>query len=184
MSETLYVRPLVADVCVQRFDCGNGLINTSLACDAYYKHLAKKASTTEVALKTDTGFQTVAYCSLSVIMFGVVEEDEEEISYPAVHIDIIGVDRDSQGKGYGTQLLRYIIQRIGNFSQFACIRYVLLDAIKDKYTWYEERGFLALNVEDLENDEPTIQMFMDLRDDNLLQSYFEEKGGEKDDTGN
>lgn len=60
----------------------------------------------------------------------------------------------------------------------------MLDAIKDRYTWYEERGFLALNVEDLQNDKSTIQMFMDLRDDSLLQSYFEEQGGEQDDTGN
>lgn len=184
MSETLYVRPLTASVCAQSFDCGNGSINTSLTCDAYYKHLAKKASTTEVALKTDAGFQIVAYCSLSVIMFGVAEEDEEEIAYPAVHIDIIGVNRDKQGRGYGTQLLRYIIRRVREFSQFACIRYVLLDAIKDRYTWYEERGFLVLNVEDLQNDESTIQMFMDLRDDSLLQSYFEEQGGEQDDTRN
>jgi len=70
--------------------------------------------------------------------------------------------------------LNYIVSKSREISEFCGCRYLILDAVKDKAEWYRNRGFEFFDESDMQNDEPTIKMYFDFKDAELVLDYFEE----------
>ena len=82
-------------------------------------------------------------------------------NYKAINIEVICIDKRYQGKNIGTTVLGYIINNAKEVSNFIGCRYLILDALKDRVGWYENRGFSYFAKEDMKNDCPTIKMYID-----------------------
>jgi hypothetical protein len=53
-------------------------------------------------------------------------------------------------------------------------RFIVLDAIKEKWTWYKNKfEFEHLFEEDLEADSEIVTMIADLYDQDLVERYYE-----------
>ncbi len=48
------------------------------------------------------------------------------------------------------------------------VRLIVLSALKERYEWYLKNGFQAIREEDLQNQEETIEMFMDMLQEKQL----------------
>ncbi|MEQ8198282.1 MAG: hypothetical protein ABRQ27_09795, partial [Clostridiaceae bacterium] len=100
-------------------------------------------------------------------------EDDKD-TYYAIDLKVLGIDVSHQGKNIGTNVLNYIVSKSREISEFCGCRYLILDAVKDKAEWYRNRGFEFFDESDMQNDEPTIKMYIDFKDAELVLDYFEE----------
>ena len=91
----------------------------------------------------------------------------------SLHLQYIMIDKNYQEKGIGTVVLKHIISNAKELSSELPIRFLTLDAVSDKYKWYEERGFLPINDEDVDKGSLEIRMYLDCMDDKSeLEQYI------------
>lgn len=159
------VATLDHDINVANFNFGNGSIAIKLR-NAYYLQLMRKASSKEILINN----KCVGYYIISISSV----DSDDTTSYYAIKLDILCIDVDYQNQNIGTEVLKNIISDAIEFSDFAGCRYLVIDALKGKFEWYYERGFIPFNENDLKNDNPTIKMFIDFRDNDLVNEYADE----------
>ena len=164
----LQIEEINASHNLDEFICSNKSLETYLKRNAYYENIMKFANTKIVTING----KIVAYFTIE---FKNIEIDEEDIkeTYPAIYLKCLATDKDYENKGIGTSLLKYITVQSQEIANFIGCRCLLIDALADKVSWYQDRGFQYLDEENNEID-ITVPMFIDFRDSDLLIDYFEE----------
>ena len=153
---------------LDEFTCVNKSLDTYLKRDAYYEHIMKFTNTKIVTIEG----RIIAYFTIEFKNIEIKEEDFIE-TYPSIHLKCLAIDKEYENKGIGTYLLQYITVQSMEIAKFIGCRCLLINALADKASWYEDRGFQYLD-EDIKNGDITIPMFIDFRDSDLLIDYFEE----------
>lgn len=160
-------------------DCGNASIN-SLITESYYTTILQHAYCYIVSYKDRVvGTYMLKFTKIEL---NICPEDiadyRSEICTDcfSVHIKYIAVDKSYQGKGIGTFIMQYIIKSVMQLCEKWPVRLITLDALKEKYKWYLELGFLPFNEKDIDDDSATISMYMDcLLNQDEVNTYCERK---------
>ena len=129
------------------FDCDNPQINT-LIKGSFFNYVNQIAYTYEMCMDdTPLGYYMI---QLKSINSGIPEEISDywdaslEMSVPCLYIHLIAIDKKYQKQGYGKLLMKHIISTVFNMIEYVPIRMILLKAVADKVTWYEQLGFTKL----------------------------------------
>lgn len=158
------------------FDCGNASIN-SLIHESYFPTILQHASCYVACYKKKAvGFYMLKFRKI------LLEECPEDIAdfrgmfgdCFSVHIEYIAVQKEFQNMGIGKKLLLKINRDVRELCKIWPVRLITLDALKEKYEWYQEIGFRPFNESDMENEDVTIRMFLDcLLDVETVNNYCE-----------
>lgn len=161
---TLEYIPLEGEDVLQGFDCGNASVN-ALVAESFYPHLLKQSRTYQVKLQN----QTVGFYSLSVRGISLLNSDApvaefyfKEPSFGAICLDYLAVDARIHGRGIGSAILHSVITQARELAKDWPIRLFVLDALREKVSWYRDRGFDALIRADLDKKTETVGMYLDL----------------------
>lgn len=154
---------------LDEFICSNNSLDTYLKNEAYYEHIMKFATTKIVTIND----RIVAYFTIEFKNIEIKEDEITEI-YPTVHLKCLAVDKVYKNNGIGTILLQHITVEAEQISKFVGCRCLLINALSDKVSWYQDRGFQFLDEDSRKQDDITVPMFIDFRDYNLIIDYFEE----------
>lgn len=175
--DKLFIKRVQSEPVLDEFNCGNGSINGQIR-DGYYISLLKQAYAYEVCI----GKQVIGYYRISITP--LIYEDEsyyiESVGngYSAIKLDYLAIDREYQDRGNGTAVLKYITKQTEKYSESLPIRFLTLDALREKVSWYEKRGFKLYNEQDLVESSETIAMYMDFCDIYKVKDYSDSFGVE------
>lgn len=148
--EIVYFDPKKHDVA--GFDCDDLDLNDFLKNDAW-KYQADHISHTRLAFlgKDLVGYVTLlADCVIlqtrekKRALKEAKEFHQTVLTFPAVKIGRLGVQREYQRSGVGTQLLKYVVGlvvRLNRDLNIGC-RLITLDAYPKSVSWYEKKGFV------------------------------------------
>lgn len=149
-----------------KIQISNGSIKNKLRL-SYIDSLSKVSATQKImigeevigyfVIKTDIFTYDKAYENLETEEF---EENEQKFSM--IVLDLICIDEKYQNRSYGTTVLKYIIKKSKKISEFAGIRFLLVDALYEKVNWYSDNGFIA--IQEVDELHPTVKMIIDFRD--------------------
>lgn len=163
MGKLEYV-PLEDERVLQGFDCGNPSINAFVA-QSFYPHLLKQSQVYQVKLQN----QIVGFYSISIGAVSLQKSDADVAKYyfkephfGAVCLDYIAVDARIHGCGIGTTILGSVITKARELAENWPVRLLVLDALWERRSWYQDRGFEALTRAELEEPAETIGMYLDL----------------------
>ncbi len=95
--------------------------------------------------------------------------DESEKEYGILKLKYIIIDERYRNQHVGTAILNSIIRYADQASKQVPIRFLVLEALKEKCQWYEGLGFQYLP--ESENDS-TVLMFMDFINKEQLDDYL------------
>lgn len=153
---------------LRNFSCGNGSMDFFLQVEAYPSHITRKSSTTLVfSQKQVVGYYTLQHTLLSSLI------DDPTISKEQQVLDIarLAVHDKFQNKGIGVEIVNHILHMAIQLNE----RYIVLDVLKEKWTWYQNKfKFENLFEVDLINESSFVTMFMDLYDQDLIEEYYDE----------
>lgn len=160
---------------MDEFNCGNSSIEQQIKY-AYYSSLLQAGYAYEVVLNNKiVGYYMI---TLTTLHSSNLPPDLQQYyaidnqRFPAVEIVYLAIRKDFQNRRIGTNVLKTIIKIIRNWCNQIPIRFIVLDALKEKMPWYEQHGFFA--IEKPETDKPTVKMFLDcIIDREKLESYIE-----------
>ena len=153
------------------FKCENTSINNYLYHDSYYKHISKLNRTKLVIDNNDNilAFYTITTCELKTL-----DISNDIVYLPVYELEYLAVDLKYTGNKLGTNILQKIILDTEQYSQEFGGCYLILRALKDKVKWYLDRGFVHI-VDKGHNDPNTTPLYWNLRDEELIDSYFDEE---------
>ena len=158
------------------FSCGNSSID-QLVANSFYPNQYRQI----MAYKMSMCNHCVGFFSVSVVGISLENSDASvaeyfynEPSFAAVKLDYIAVDKRIQRNGIGTTTLEYIVQEARKLYKGWPVRLLVLDAVRDKVGWYEERGFEPINKADMDKISPTVAMYLDLMPDDEKNVIIEE----------
>jgi predicted GNAT family N-acyltransferase len=80
-------------------------------------------------------------------------------SYPAVKIGRLAVNKNYKGRGYGTNIIAFMIDSFLTKNKTGC-RFITVDAYKESLAFYEKTKFKYLTEKDRDKD--TRLMYLDL----------------------
>lgn len=180
---TLQIRPIGIDSETVRFDCGNPSIEDRIK-HTYYASLLQEGYGYEIVANQ----QLIGYYMITFTMLNgdrIPVEDQQYSSgvyqclrYAAVEITYLAIDKRYQGKNIGTTVLKAIIKDVRSWCHRLPIRFIMIDALKEKEKWYADRGFFTVN-----GDSPdagncaTVKMLIDcLCNQDGLNKYLLESG--------
>lgn len=158
------------------FDCGNSSIN-SLIVESYFPTILQHGYAYQVSCQgVVLGYYMIKFRNIKL------DSCPEEISdYKStiisdccsVHISYIAINKKYQNKSIGTSLLNIIIKRVLDLCREFPVMLLTLEALKDKYDWYINKGFKPFDGNELDNSCPTINMYMlCILDQNLVDNYY------------
>lgn len=67
--------------------------------------------------------------------------DYDDNIYPVICLKCLSVDSRYQANGIGSTIIQYITPQCKELSEFIGCRCLIIDAIKEKESWYKDRGF-------------------------------------------
>lgn len=152
------------------FSCGIPSID-ELIRSSYAKTIFKQALAYNIVVD---GF-TVGNCMVKFVR--LLDEDadyyERDKEFIALEISYLAIDQRLQRHGLGTQALKILITNAKKIADFLPVRFLVIDAFKDKEGWYFQSGFRFYpKAEDLRHPD-TVPMRMDLINRNLAEKYAE-----------
>jgi len=184
MRTKLHTAKLTSNVPPHSFTCGNSSIDEKIS-NSYELTLLQHAYAYQVIISNTI----VGYYMLKLRRIDLENclIDNEEISDYYVtpctecfsmHLEYIAVATVYQHRGIGKTLMGIIIKYLQNLSQSVPIRLLTLSALREKYDWYRQIGFLPFSQSELDSTSPTIEMYMDLLiDKNRFDEYYNKCGG-------
>lgn len=160
----LKISMIAEEIPIDRFDCGNQSIN-SLVSKSYFPTILQHAYAYSFSYDhTILGYYMLVF---KQIPLDKCPEDVAEYrsdlfdSCYSVHIEYIAVNKCFQNRGIGHNILRMVAKNVFSLCRHLPIRLITLDALKDKYSFYKNLGFTALNDSDMDNESSTIFMYQD-----------------------
>ncbi len=163
---------------IKPFDCGDTDLNGFLLEDdslvSNARHHAKELLAVTYLIEDEEKEQTIAYFSLlndkierNITDNAAWNRLSREIpnikrrkTQPAVKIGRLAVSKEYQGQGWGPKIVNFLKYWFTNNNKTGC-RYITVDALANKASWYEKNGFKVL-VTPQEGDE-TVLMYYDLK---------------------
>lgn len=168
--DRLLIKRVQAEPDLEGFNCGNGSINKKIR-DGYYLSLLKQAYAYEICIED----AVIGHYRVSIATFDYEDEDYNvdsvENKYSAVKVDYLAIDLKSQNRGNGTAVLEYITKWANKYSTSIPIRFLALDALREKVSWYQNRGFKVYEDAELNRNTETVAMYMDFCDAETLKAY-------------
>lgn len=153
---------------LRNFSCGNHSMDFFLQAEAYPSHIVRDSSTTLVFYQNQIiGYYTLQHTPLSSLI------NDPDISKEQLVLDIarLAVHKNFQNKGIGIKIVNHILHMAIQLNE----RYIVLDALKEKWTWYQDHfKFESLFEVDFINGSSFVTMFMDLYDQDLIKQYYDE----------
>ena len=144
------------------FTCGLSYIDEYIK-NAYYPNICGH----EYLYCCYENDEIVGYCSISIRE--VEDKYIERVSkdyysddtryFATFYIRYIAVDINKQNNKIGTKFLKMIILYMKNYIKSFPVRFIILEALKDKIDWYEKIGFQIIDKEE-KNDNK--KMYYDL----------------------
>ncbi|MGG1650412.1 GNAT family N-acetyltransferase [Paenibacillus sp. NRS-1775] len=152
---------------LKKFRCGNGSMDLFLETEAYPSHIERESSTTLVYIDTKlVGYYTLRHINLSSLYADITPEVEIGV----LDIARLAVDRGFQEKGIGKEIVNNIFRMAIQLNE----RFIVLDAIKEKWTWYKDNfEFDNLFEDDLADNSDIVTMIADLYDKDLVERYYD-----------
>jgi len=155
------------------FSCGIPSID-ELIRGSYAKTIFKQALAYNIVVD---GF-TVGNCMIKFVR--LLDEDadyyERDKEFIALEISYLAIDHRLQQHGLGTRALKILIANARKIADRLPVRFLVIDAFKDKENWYFQSGFRFYpKVKDLRYP-GTVPMRMDLINRNLAEKYTESFG--------
>jgi GNAT superfamily N-acetyltransferase len=154
------------------FDCGRADVNAYLTESA--KSYDKQFLSVTYLLESAT--RTIAFISLTndritiestpitgrwkKYFYEYLPIGKKYISYPAVKIVQLGVDKNFQHQNVGTALIDFVKKWLINNRYTGC-RFLTVEGIKESLPFYEKNGFYYMTNDDV--DSATRIMYYDLR---------------------
>ncbi|MFR1562715.1 MAG: hypothetical protein ACLST7_12340 [Oscillospiraceae bacterium] len=161
---TLECVPLRSEIALRGFDCGNASINEKVR-KSFYPHLLKQSRTYQIKMQN----QTVGFYSLSVMSVNLAQSDASIAEFysnrqgvGAISLDYIAVDARIQNHGIGSTILNSVIARVKELARDWPVRLFILEALRERVSWYLDKGFDALDSADLDGNSGTVWMYFDL----------------------
>ncbi|QLG38722.1 GNAT family N-acetyltransferase [Paenibacillus sp. E222] len=153
---------------MKNFKCGNGSMDLFLEVEAYPSHIERESSTTLVYYdNTLVGYYTLRHIKLSSLLKSISPEEDRDV----LDIARLAVDTRIQGQSVGTKIMENIIKMAIQLNE----RFIVLDALKEKWRWYASKfNFEPLFEDDLNDDGELVTMLIDLYDEELIERYYEE----------
>ena len=157
---------------IKPFSCGDKSLDDFLFEDAKYFYDEFIANT--FILEDET--ETLAYFSLlndkissSTVPKNLWRKLRKEFphekhfsSYPAVKIGRLAVSEHHQGEHLGSMLIRAIKEMLLRRASIGACRFITVDALVGKQSFYEKNGFRLLQSE-IPEDADTVLMYFDLK---------------------
>lgn len=155
------------------FSCGIPSID-ELIRGSYAKTIFKQALAYNIVVD---GF-TVGNCMIKFVR--LLDEDadyyERDKEFIALEISYLAIDHRLQQHGLGTRALKILIANARKIADRLPVRFLVIDAFKDKENWYFQSRFRFYpKVKDLRYP-GTVPMRMDLINRNLAEKYTESFG--------
>lgn len=172
---TIKISKMQADVGIETFDCGNASINSLIYKSCYPTVLQHAYAYVAQFEETIVGVYMLKFMKIDLSSCPEdISDYQSDICSDcfSIHIKYIAVSKDLQGQRLGSSLLALIIRYVRKLCEKWPVRLITLDALKDKVDWYKLFGFVPFNENDMEDNEPTIKMYLDcLLDPDLLNRY-------------
>jgi len=157
---------------ISNFDCNNGSMNAYLRENAIDDALSMRDEGCTTILIDDN---SCIYAYYTILPSEIILSDDDICK--CLHISRIATSKDIQRKGLGERLVRDIF----NIAKRVGYRFISLDSLPNKVTWYEKIGFIPfediniqLSFEEI--NEPSIcdlvYMYFDLQDTESLKEYL------------
>ncbi|MFU2204255.1 GNAT family N-acetyltransferase [Streptococcus hyovaginalis] len=141
---------------IEHFDCGNERINKEMRNLVTHPEVKRLLA---LVNETDKILGCMAY---SLATTSLIQKGENPISrFPVLNIDLLGVAKNYQGNGYGTQLIVSALRMALTVNFLIPLHGVHLEALEEAVEFYERLGF-----EDLGNYYPgrqQTQMFFSIK---------------------
>jgi GNAT superfamily N-acetyltransferase len=169
---TLKLNRLSEEMALKPFDCGRADVNAYLTESA--KSYDKQFLSVTYLLESAT--RTIAFISLTndritiestpitgrwkKYFYEYLPIGKKYISYPAVKIVQLGVDKNFQHQNVGTALIDFVKKWLINNRYTGC-RFLTVEGIKESLPFYEKNGFYYMTNDDV--DSATRIMYYDLR---------------------
>lgn len=158
------------DIDLKDFDCNVKSINDFLKIEGYYQHIEKRNRT---KLVLDKNNNVIAFYTLTFEIISVIEE-MDIVKTPVLEVKYLAVDKNYQVKKIGTSILMKIIAELEVQSEIIGGCGIYIRALLDKKQWYLDRGFTEIEVHNYD-DEYTVPLYWNLRNEELLDAYFDEE---------
>jgi predicted GNAT family N-acyltransferase len=168
MTDKPLIKILKDDIVPKPFDCGDDDLNDFFLNDAKLYHTQRLS----VTYFEENETQTVFFFSLINDRITTSDTDKwnklarnipnskRRKGYPAVKIGRLGINKDLQGKGIGTEVMDIIKNFIGFGNYPTGAKFLTIDAYKGSIKYYEKNGFNFMT--DKDKDEDTRAMYFDL----------------------
>lgn len=179
--ETFVIQRVTKGCETRPFHCGNGSIESRIK-GMYYASILREGAGYEIISCRDDIKTTIGYYLIRIQVLDNPDYEQAEdfhseaysqetvFHYGAVEISFLAIQEDRQGEGIGSAVLASIIKGIMEQSVLP-IRFILIEALKEKLGWYLQNGFKPIGSEI--NGRPTIRMYMDCIEDGILEQYSE-----------
>ena len=179
--EKFFIQRVTKDCEAKPFQCGNGSIENRIK-GMYYASILREGAGYEIISNRDGIKTTIGYYLIRIQLLDNPDSEQAEdfhseaynqgtrFHYGAVEISFLAIQKNRQGEGIGTTVLASIIKGIMQQSDLP-IRFILIEALKEKLDWYVQNGFMPIESE--KNGRPTIRMYMDCIEDGILEQYIE-----------
>lgn len=143
---------------VQSFSCGNSDLDKFLSKHALENDRNGYGKT--FILEDDgfiVGFFTLCSSSIKFEEFPTTNSHHlPRYPIPCIRIARLAVQKESQGKGIGKELLKQAFLRILNVATTVGVRLIVVDAKESSKSFYEKYGFMRLK-----NDKLTYYLLVD-----------------------
>ena len=147
------------------------------------QHYSEKDMDTKLLSRKTTSPVPVGYCMIKLVTLNkehIPEEDQDcysrvyanrSLQYSAIEITYLAVDVNIQRKRIGTSALELIVSKIRLASRDVPIKYIVINSLVGKISFYEERGFQSLG--NRSEDGETQFMYLCIEDHQELDDYID-----------
>ena len=166
----LRLSKMTQDLEIDKISCGVPSIDEMIK-NAYYEQLCKQG----VAYNIFVDHKIIGNC---MIKFVCLQDEMNDYvcgspEFVACEIAYIAIDKRVQHQKFGSVVLNILINHIGNLAKELPIRFLVIDALKDKEQWYVHNGFQVYPKKaDLRHPD-TIPMLIDFIDKNAVERYID-----------
>ena len=129
-------------------------VNGFLVDGRFLPGLEQGISSTYLLLDDEADLPLLGYATLTFDSVRLTNAEKREMQdllgigeFGALRIQMIGIDRRYQGRGFGTALLEAITGLARQLSNDVALRFLLADANVREVGWYKARGFIGNRAE-------------------------------------
>ena len=170
----VYFRPITMKYAVPPIDCGADDIQQMMS-EAYILTLQKQGLAYNVFLNDRVVGQFM------LRMYSIDDANYEtsigKHEFPCIKIEYLGIDKELQGKGIGTETLLRILKMCREITNKLPVRFILIESVQNLEEWHSRFAFTRLaegvTVPKSSNGEYTVPMCIDCMDFEAVDKYNE-----------